>query len=1029
MRVLTLEINAFGSYKNHQVIDFTELEEESIFLITGPTGAGKTTIFDAICYGLYGKASGSERDQEAFRSHFSSEDDYTSVKLTFSIKGREYRIERSPKQWKKKTRGDGFTEEPANAAFYTQTPEQDWKLEATKINEVNEAIEQLIGLDYEQFKKMIMIPQGEFRKLISENSREREEVLQKIFHTSFYRKITERLKEQSTELRSEIQQFENDIKQQFDKAGLEDTDAPTLEDIELLINSQLEHKKQLEQLDNTLLEKLKTEQKRYSEKQQLNGYFEEYREKQEEYGRLQDKKDDYETWIKTLDKANRAEKVRPAAFMYHDRLREWEEQKKATEELLAKRDMLQKNYDDSKKKYEEEKKKENLRDEKKRQWQKYQEVANQLEDYENTKLTLNRIELSIKENTTQLNNIEQQIEELQQKDKVFSDLSSKIQAITQAIELKHHELTTMRQKEADFRDILKLKEEINELDKSLSEEQTIFQDAQQLFKQQTDKVSKIEEKHKQNIAIVLADSLRDGEECPVCGSTHHPIKAEENHHDEVENLLEEESEKLLSLEQELKKREHQVMLLTEQLRLKNEFAQQMAMKLEEIELPLSIELLEGQLDRIQLQVKAYLKETNQLENERNHLLTQQQQLQDELNQIDRLETKHKEILNEREQLSIEHREAEQRYFRLEAYLPRDFHSVESFLHETKSIQKQYEQLETLWKDVQTEYENIRGDFEKINIQYEQAAQYETQLYQRFYQQEQVFHAQLKDHGFENETTFKAALINPSSKETLEQQVKQYEEELQFVIKRIQTLKEQIADKEQPNLSLIEDSINKLQQQREENIRELQSIEMKIKDLQQITLTIQGLMENSKELSQQYYHVGELAGLAAGDNSMRLSFERYVLSTFLDEILLQANLRLSQMTDHRYQLIRSQGLAKRGAQSGLDLEVFDHYTGKQRSVKTLSGGEGFKASLSLALGMADTIQAHAGGIQLDMLFIDEGFGTLDERSLEQAISCLKLLQENNRVLGIISHVPRLREEIRAKLMVESTVDGSKAYFKI
>jgi len=247
LRVLTLEINAFGSYKNHQVIDFTELEEESIFLITGPTGAGKTTIFDAICYGLYGKASGSERDQEAFRSHFSSEDDYTSVKLTFSIKGREYRIERSPKQWKKKTRGDGFTEEPANAAFYTQTPEQDWKLEATKINEVNEAIEQLIGLDYEQFKKMIMIPQGEFRKLISENSREREEVLQKIFHTSFYRKITERLKEQSTELRSEIQQFENDIKQQFDKAGLEDTDAPTLEDIELLINSLLEHKKQLEQ--------------------------------------------------------------------------------------------------------------------------------------------------------------------------------------------------------------------------------------------------------------------------------------------------------------------------------------------------------------------------------------------------------------------------------------------------------------------------------------------------------------------------------------------------------------------------------------------------------------------------------------------------------------------------------------------------------------------------------------------------------------------------------------------------------------
>lgn len=188
-----------------------------------------------------------------------------------------------------------------------------------------------------------------------------------------------------------------------------------------------------------------------------------------------------------------------------------------------------------------------------------------------------------------------------------------------------------------------------------------------------------------------------------------------------------------------------------------------------------------------------------------------------------------------------------------------------------------------------------------------------------------------------------------------------------------------------------------------------------------------LMDDQGELASKYYDIAELAQLAKGDNHLRLSLERYVLASYLDEILVQANVRLDQMTDHRYQLIRSDAVAKRGAQSGLDLEIIDHHTGKQRSVRTLSGGEGFKTSLSLALGMADVVQAHAGGVQLDTLFIDEGFGTLDEISLEQAISCLRSLQDGNRLLGIISHVPQLKEEIPAKLQIRAGVRGSTLEF--
>jgi len=188
-----------------------------------------------------------------------------------------------------------------------------------------------------------------------------------------------------------------------------------------------------------------------------------------------------------------------------------------------------------------------------------------------------------------------------------------------------------------------------------------------------------------------------------------------------------------------------------------------------------------------------------------------------------------------------------------------------------------------------------------------------------------------------------------------------------------------------------------------------------------------LLAEQQDLEVEYYTIGALADLAHGNNQLKLSFERYVLSSFLDEILIQANLRLERMTNHRYQLIRSGQIAKRGAQSGLDLEVLDHHTGKQRSVKTLSGGEGFKASLSLALGLADVVQAHAGGVQLDTLFIDEGFGTLDEVSLQQAIDCLKDLQDSNRLLGIISHVPQLKNEIHAKLQIIPSPNGSRMEF--
>lgn len=1019
-------MNAFGSYRQHQIIDFTQLKNESIFLITGPTGAGKTTIFDAICYSLYGKASGSERDQDAFRSHFSSQDEYTSVRLTFALKGGIYCVERSPKQLKRKTRGDGFTEEPASAAFYYQAEDKSWKLTATKINEVNESVEQLIGLDYEQFKKMMMIPQGEFRKLISENSREREEVLQKIFHTTFYRKMTERLKEHAHQLKEEIQFIDREIEQSFQHAELEESENPQIEDVQRAIEIENQNKVELEQKNNQLYNELQGLRAQYTEKKQLASYFKEYNERKQELQDLQEQKEHYLAWKQQLHIANQAEKVKPAALLYEERHQEWIEQKKAVAKITTDLESKRTSYEEAVRKYEEEKAKEAYREEKKLQWQKYQETAKKLKDYEAARLALETTEGQLTDVTAECSRLHEQLLTLEKKKEQHSEISTTIQTLVQAMEGKKHGITMLEQREESLEDLLQLKEEITDLEKELVHEQNKFNDLSQDYEVQAKKVSKLKQQQEQNYAIVLASHLESGQACPVCGSTHHPAVATADNHQELDTELEQETEKLAEKDEERQLLERRITQLSEQLRLKRDFAAKIAQK-DDRDSSISVVQLNEILSEETSKKQQLLQQLETLTIEHNDKQMIQQKIADELQSFDNIKEQYDQLLQRKDRLNEEHREAEMKFIRLEAYLPKDFDSVEVFLHETESIKRQYEQLEQLWQQAKSDYEEKRSMFERLKVQLDQAAKYEIQLYERYSQQERIFQEQLTEHGFEDELNYRHALLDQVTKENLEKKIASYEETLQFIQKRMLALEELIKDQSEPNLALLEEQLQALEQQKDTIVREIQSVEMKMEKLESIKTQLLHLMERHEELSKKYYHFGELAEMARGDNAMRLSFERYVLSTFLDEILIQANLRLSQMTDHRYQLIRSQELAKRGAQSGLDLEVYDHYTGKQRSVKTLSGGEGFKASLSLALGMADIIQAHAGGVQLDMLFIDEGFGTLDDRSLEQAINCLKLLQENDRTLGIISHVPRLKEEIRTKLYVESTVDGSKAYF--
>ncbi|KHE71645.1 AAA family ATPase, partial [Halobacillus sp. BBL2006] len=389
MRALSLTMNAFGPYRVKQTIDFSTLGEESIFLITGPTGAGKTTIFDAMCFALYGRASGSDRDQDSMRSHFADPEDTTFVDFQFELRGKAYRIVRMPKQMRKKERGEGWKEDPARAELYMEHSDGE-KLIASKIKEVNDYIEEILSLDYEQFRKMIMIPQGEFRKLISENSKEREEILQRIFKTQFYSELTDYFKSQSKSLEKEIEQFQWKMNQEIHKIqwGIdsnEDIDNADPEHIIKLLEKRLSEQKQLVDVEEDHLKDLNNQaeqyQNSYHEAKQLQENFDELEKVQVEETRLTKQKYDIQVLKEELTWGKAAAQVYPYEKQWLERERELEEQKETLKEKRELRKQKAEEFEKIKEIYTQEEAKEDKRQSLKDNWKRKVEEQEKLDQY------------------------------------------------------------------------------------------------------------------------------------------------------------------------------------------------------------------------------------------------------------------------------------------------------------------------------------------------------------------------------------------------------------------------------------------------------------------------------------------------------------------------------------------------------------------------------------------------------------------------------------------------------------------------
>ena len=1040
MRPIKLTISAFGPYASKQVIDFEELKGRNIFVISGKTGAGKTTIFDAISYALYGEASGESRETDSLRSHFADDNTETYVELEFELRGEKYTVNRVPKQKKKKARGEGYTEKSADATLTLP----DGKV-ITKVKNVTDKIIEILGITREQFKQIVMLAQGEFKKLLLADSVEREGIFRKIFNTYDFEKIQAELKDKAANLsknrtksKHEMEINLKNIKGEHDIVIDEYVDFPLV----------IEKLKDLLERDNNIYKTLNEEGKEVDNNLQVknqekaiietnNNLLKEKEIITKALEELLSKEDEYKNKSKTIIDGKNAKEVK----YIEDKLIE-------TTKKLTKREedynLSLKNIDSLKLK---------------------QEEANKLLQIEESK-ECDREKLSVEINN--LNKLEEKIIELDSLNNKVMHLkqsaeNSKLQIINnkketeelkkskEEKELQLKDIATLETKKVELESDIKAKnktlDEVRELFKVIRSFQNTYiehnnkakeyKEFEVEYKKVKENYEKMDDLYQKEQAGILASKLQENEPCPVCGSTNHPNKAtiKENLKIPTKEELKVAKENLDKLEKENLEKINNLTTLNSN---KTTYLEQVNNHLSMLSATLNID-------------KTFNSETAKVvKNLGTELKSVIDKLKDELLKvIDKISLKEKiekelnlitTTINEREQSLIKLEECEKNYTteltqnitKIDEYkkeIPENITDLKTLNNlievKTKELNISKEKLAKL----RLENENLAKKLEGENSTSKEINKSIEELKLEIANNKANFNEAIKEQGFDNIQTYEDAKLQISMVESLEKEVENYNSELKLTKAKQEDIINKTKDIVFMDITTIDEEIRSIQNNKKELESKLRELHAIIVGNKTILKNVENLNIEFKEIEEEYKVLGELADLANGKKAPYISFERYILASYFEDIIEAANIRLEKMTGDRFSLIRKTSKSKGAGQKGLELEIYDNYTDSSRDVSSLSGGESFKASLSLALGLSDIVQSNAGGVSLDTMFVDEGFGTLDPQSLDNAIDSLLELQRGGRLVGIISHVEELKERIDAKLEVTSTSKGSKVEFNI
>lgn len=915
MKPMKLVISAFGPYAGKTEIDFEKLGNHGLFLITGDTGAGKTTIFDAITFALYGEASGNVRESGMFRSKYASPGTPTFVEFQFEYQGKPYSVTRNPEYDRPKGRGNGFTRQKADA----QLLYPDERQPVTKAREVTRAVTELIGLDYQQFTQIAMIAQGDFQKLLVAGTAQRSEIFRQIFHTGLYQELQNRLKDEVKKRWKEYDEIRRSINQYFSSVVCEEDSCyfPELERLKKekfegnvgrgleLLRALLEQEKGTYQELNLQVEKL---DKEIQDLDQLLGKARQGKLLLEEWERLRVQLEELKPVLEKEELLlEQAQKEACKIGLLEEKIR-------AGRDRLEKQKKLEENHGKCEKKS--------------------ADIEELLKLKDHCREKKEQLKQQLETDREQLRNLQAIGEERERlsykKEKAENQLS-----LMNLLEKKQKEQKEKLQLiQEDYQIAVRKREEERQEYRYLEQ---CFLDAQ---------------------AGMLARYLKEGEQCPVCGSIHHPSPA---------RLLENVPEK-----EELDKRKK------------------------------SVTEAEAQAEQLSAQANAALLVLRQTETE--------------------IQEKIEEFISE-----CDTPVSDPALVWITAKLSEDVSLLDMKMEENRKKQVYREKLEKKTLSAEEMIHELEEKLHKTEISIAAASAEKAQLLE---EQEQLKRS-----------------LGSCSKEEIESEIQGQEAEkkrLENALKEAQMSSQEARTKENrlhASRDTLAVQLKNFKEIREEEISEKKKLLLERKNVlsekctaqfsamennRKIFYEVQGRQDIMVQVEQEYIWVKSLSDTANGTlgGKRKIELETYVQMAYFDRILRRANLRFLTMSSGQYELKRQEDGDNKKEKAGLELSIIDHYNGTERSVKTLSGGESFQASLSLALGLSDEIQSYAGGIRLDSMFVDEGFGSLDEDALNQAMKALTELTEGKRMIGIISHVSELKERIERKVIVTKSRRGEE-----
>lgn len=906
MRPVYIRMSAFGPYAGIQELNMEELGAGGLYLITGDTGAGKTTIFDAITFALYGEASGDSREAGMLRSKYADPSVPTEVELTFIYGGKTYKVCRNPEYERPTKRGTGMTMQKAEAELIYP----DGRV-VTKTKDVTAAVTEIMGVNREQFCQIAMIAQGKFRDLIEKGTTERQKIFREIFRTAPYQQVQDILKGKYRALERECETLRESVKQ-YIQGILWNKDASEETPVEEVMELLTEQNKADQEIQAGLLEEL---QQKEQVLQKIRSELERDRERkkrQKLYLELQDKRQEQQEQLVEVrrryqgeqekgperqrigDEISRLESLMPQYL----HLEELKKNERADQDEREKLSGKQRQY---------EAKQEELKGKIQEGREAGESLADAPEEYQ-------KLLFESEKHQKYMERLQNLLKVILQYEKLQQDLL-----------IKQREYRTVRDR------VQKKESEYRVKNQAFLDEQ----------------------------AGILAQTLVEDQPCPVCGSIHHPAPAEQNpgapSKDELE-LLQQELEQCRVREAEASRKAGEL-LGNVQSR-----AESIKREAEGLELTGTLEEMKHQLANLQKQGQ-----------------TTEKQLQQEKGLASE-KVKQKDMWNR--------------------LLPEQEKALEKVTEELQQIRERQAAVESKQKAAGEEIQRLT---EVLPYPGQKEAQ---EKHIELVQKQNVMKRQL---------------------EQAEKAVQTAEVEIAGTEGRLKELRQQLEE-------AVEADTEALRQKQAEIETEKAACEERGKELHHRIQNNQSVLKNlqnrSKELvekEKQYTMIRSLAVTALGNipGKEKIMLETYVQMTYFDRIIARANTRLMVMTGGQYEMKRRRGSSNLRSQSGLELDVIDHYNGSERSIRTLSGGESFQASLSLALGLADEIQASAGGIRLDTMFVDEGFGSLDSESLEQAVQALAGLAESKRLVGIISHVDELKNRIDRQIVVKKERSGGSS----